>query len=305
MAQPHGSSKENIRLSVCIITQNEAHALRRALASVTFADEIIVVDGGSTDNTQAVVDACPGARMVVQSFAGFSAQRNRALKEARGQWVFFLDSDEEVTPALARRLRAISQDEPSAHPHCYSVRREEYFLGKHLKYGPGNPSHQWRFFKRTAVEFVGEVHEYPIFDGPIGAIGSTRAEDCSECINHWPDLGIDKFLNKMNRYTTLEALERFAQGERTSLAHAVLTFYSTFLKNGLRYGGLFNGREGLVLTILESFSRTVRHLKLWLFWQVHEKKIPFDLGMALPVPGSRIKPKAEDLDKPAFKNVSP
>ena len=169
-------------------------------------------------------------------------------------------------------------------------------MGRHLKAGPGNPSHQWRFFKRSKVVFTGDVHEYPQFEGGIGLV--------EDPIHHWPDLGIDKFIQKMNHYTSLEALDRFSQGNRTSLTHAVATFFTTFLKNGIRYGGFKNGSEGFVLTLLESVSRTVRHLKLWLLWQVHDGKIKMDLGFTLPQPGSKKPPRAEELNKPVEKSES-
>lgn len=281
-----------MKLSACVIAQNEERVIERCLASLSFADEIIVVDGGSTDRTVAIAAGHPRTRVVAQAFAGFTAQRNRALGEAKGHWVFFLDADEEASPELAERLKAIAAEDPGKHPHCYSIRREEYFLGRHLTAGPGNPSHQWRFFKRENVRFEGGVHEYPRFEGPVGLIEAP--------IHHWPGLGIDKFIAKMNHYTSLEALDRFSQGQRTTLTHAVLTFFSTFLKNGIRYGGFYNGREGFILVLLESISRVVRHLKLWLLWQVHDGGIKMDLGMKLPQPGSRKAPAAAELDKPTW-----
>ena len=122
-----------------------------------------------------------------------------------------------------------------------------------------------------------------------------------EPIRHNPDLGVERFLVKMNHYTTLEALDRFSQGQRTTLLHAFGTFFTTFLKNGIRYRGFWNGREGFVLTVLESFSRVVRHLKLWMYWQVFDGKIKMELTVKLPKPGSGRVPNKEDIDKPIVK----
>lgn len=282
------------RISACVITYNEERSIERCLRSLSFADEIVVIDAFSTDRT---VELCQSlATKVVQSkWQGFAKQRNIGLETCTGDWVFFLDADEEATSALGLRLRAIASDDPGKHPNCYSVKRIEYFLGKQLHYGPGNPSFQWRYFKRVGVRFEGEVHEYPRFEGNIGLIDDAA-------ILHWPDLGIDRFLNKLNHYTTLEALERFSLGQRTTLIHAFGTFFTTFLKNGVRYRGLLNGKEGLVLILLESVSRVIRHLKLWVYWQVHEGKIKVALPVELPKPGSGRKPSKDELDKAVWKS---
>ncbi len=288
-------------LTACVIVLNEEQNILRCLESLRFADEIVVVDGGSTDATALRVrdfEKQNGKlKMDALCFQGFAQSRNHALGLATGKWVFFLDADEEVTLDLGRRLKNISREDPKLHPRGYSIKREEFFLGQKLNHGPGNPSHQWRFFQREGVHFKGEVHEYPVFEGPVGKI--------EESILHWPHLSIERFLNKMNRYTTLEALDRFSQGQRTSLLHALFTFISTFLKNGIRYRGFWNGKVGVVLVILESFSRTVRHLKLWLLWQVHDGKIQYDpwLGqkLKLPEPGQKTAAALAEIEKPEWK----
>jgi hypothetical protein len=143
------------------------------------------------------------------------------------------------------------------------VRREEYFLGKRLSGGPGNPSFQERLFKRDAVKYIGNIHEYPkVLYGDYGLI--------QEAIHHNPDFGIERFLDKMNRYTSLEAMDRVKEGKRSNLWHAFGTFISTFLKNYISYQGYKNGKEGLVLCFLEASSRSVRHFKVW---AIQRKKV--------------------------------
>ncbi len=276
------------KITACVITRNEEQSLERCLKSLSFADEILVIDAVSTDRTAEIAKKY-AHKFLVEPWKGFTHQRNLCLKHATHPWVFFLDADEEVSELLARRLKKIAKDPMSAHPNCYSVKRVEFFLGKELHYGPGNPSFQWRFFKKDNVSFVGDVHEYPRFEGAVGLL--------LEPILHWPDLGIEKFLNKLNHYTTLEALDRFAQGQKTSLFHAFFTFFSTFLKNGIRYRGFLNGKEGFVLILLESFSRVVRHLKLWVYWQIYAGKIKINLPLELPVPGSTLAPDKRELEK--------
>jgi len=281
------------KISAIIIAKNEELVIERALSSLSFADEIIVVDSSSTDRTLEIAKSY-NAKIIESQWRGFSYQRNLGLKAASYEWVFFLDADEKVTSECAKVLKKIASTPLDEHPNCYSIKRIEYFLGKELHYGPGNPSHQWRFFKKDKVKFEGEVHEYPMFDGPIGLIDAP--------IEHNPNLSIEKFLNKLNHYTTLEALDRFAQGQKTTLFHAFGTFFTTFLKNGIRYKGFLNGKVGFVLTLLESFSRVVRHLKLWVLWKVYNGKINIKLPYELPIPYSKKPPKKEELEKPVIKN---
>ena len=276
-------------ISACVITYNEAGSIERCLKSLAFADEIVVVDANSTDGTLEIVRKYT-PNVISNAWHGFTVQRNVGLSHCKGNWVFFLDADECVTPSLASELRRIDMDRTGQHPNCYSVKRIEYFLGKELHYGPGNPSFQWRFFKRTGVRFEGDVHEYPRFEGGIGTMHNVA-------ILHNPDLGVERFLGKLNHYTTLEALDRFAQGQRTSLWHAIGTFFTTILKNGIRYRGFLNGKEGFVLILLEAFSRVVRHLKLWTYWQVYDGKVNIKLPVPLPKPGSATAPKREELEK--------
>ena len=282
-----------LKLSACVIARNEERTIERCLKSLAFADEIVVIDAGSTDGTVEIARRFT-SKVITHAWQGFARQRNVGLENCSGEWIFFLDSDEQASSELAERLKSIAAGNPALHPNCYSIRRDEFFLGRELHHGPGNPSFQWRFFKRTGVRFEGEVHEFPRFEGPVGMITDAA-------IAHWPSLGIDRFLIKLNHYTTLEALDRFAQGQRTTLFHAGGTFFTTFLKNGIRYRGLWNGKEGFVLTLLESFSRVVRHLKLWVFWQVHEGHIKIDLGLRLPQPGSAVKPAKAELEPPIWK----
>jgi glycosyltransferase involved in cell wall biosynthesis len=276
-------------ITACIISKNEEASIERAIRSLNGISDVLVVDAHSQDTTVEIAQRC-GARVLQNAWTGFTDQRNFALKEAKGNWVFFLDADEAATPELIAALKKIDEGHEVDHPHCYSIKRVEFFLGKELNYGPGNPSYQWRFFKKSKVHFVGEVHEYPKFEGPIGTVKDAA-------IYHWPNLSVERFLTKLNHYTTLEALDRFAQGQRTSLFHAFFTFFTTFLKNGIRYRGFLNGRVGFVLVLLESFSRVVRHLKLWTYWQVYEKKLSIVLSVRLPEPGSRKAIASSELNK--------
>lgn len=248
-------------ISAFVICQNEELTIERCLRSLSFSSDIVVVDGGSTDSTverieQLITEGLP-IRCFRRSWTGFSEQKNYALSLCRGPWVFSLDADEAATHGLALKVeKIVAESTSSPEITCFRVRREEFFLGEHLPGGPGCPSFQERLFLKEAVEYRGNIHEYPhLRFGRHGLI--------QEAILHSPLLDFEGVLRRMNTYTTLEARDRFSRGQRTSLAHAFLTFFSSFLRNYLVYGGFRGGKAGALWCFIESISRTMRHLKLW------------------------------------------
>ena len=259
----HSSMNEVLPLSVLIIARNEARYIGRAIASVQFADEIIVIDGGSSDQTREIAVEM-GAKVVERDWTGFRDQRNFSLEQASHEWVFSLDADEAATPELASWLGAFFEREAnSTERNGFKIRRIEYFLGKEIKGACWNPSYQDRFFRKDKATFVGEIHEYPVVEG--GLVRAPR----SAPILHNPNVNVEIILEKMIRYTTIEAWDRYQKGERTNFAHMGVTFFSTWWKNYFYYKGYQDGARGFVICVLEGISRTVRHIKLW---QIHRMK---------------------------------
>jgi glycosyltransferase involved in cell wall biosynthesis len=247
-------------ISALIITRNEERYIGRCLASLSWADEIVVVDAESTDSTPTICrrSEAPWAgkmKFLTRSWTGFREQRNFALDSARNDWVIVVDADEECSPELARRLQELIR--APAGPAClaYKVRRQEYFLGKPIHHGIWNPSYQDRFFNRRGVRYKNEIHEYPVF--------SVQPERIHEPLLHAPDFGPEKFLYKMNKYTSIEARDRVAAGRRTNAFRLFSAFPAMFLKNYFYYGAYKDGVHGFVISILEGISRAVRHIKMW------------------------------------------
>jgi glycosyltransferase involved in cell wall biosynthesis len=249
-------------VSALVITMNEAHRLGRCLASLAWADEIVVLDGGSSDNTHEI---CNDPRQpwadVIQyvhvPWRGFLNQRNEALARARHDWVLVVDSDEAVSPELAARIRSMMAAPEEPPYRAYKVRRVEYFLGRPIRAGIWNPSWQDRFFHRAGVRYINNVHEYPVFAEPPGRI--------AEPIHHDPSFDLDRFLAKMNAYTTIEAQDRVRQGMRTHPIRMLTAFPAMFLKNYFYYKSYRDGWHGFVISILEGISRAVRHVKIWYY----------------------------------------
>lgn len=252
-------------LSAILIVANEEKSISRALRSLEWCDEIVVVDAKSTDSTKQIA-LDPGAgwssriRWHEREWDGFKNQRNFALDRATHDWVFAMDADEECTPELRAKIQAILS-EPEPHRY-WKVHRQEYFLGKPIRFGVWNPSYQDRFFHKAGVRFVNEIHEYAKFPGESRRI--------HESLLHSPDFNPDKFLAKMNKYTTIEARDRVNGGRRTNLFRVVLAGPAMFFKNYFYYRAYRDGAHGIAISVLEGISRSVRHVKMW--WMQNEKK---------------------------------
>lgn len=264
-------TKERERISVVIITQNEERWIGRCLQSACWADEVVVLDALSTDRTKAIAtdSQAPWSRKlkwVENKWNGFKDQRNLALDNATNNWVLIVDSDECVSPELARKVLNVLEEakrNPSLGRY-YKVRRIEFFLGKPIFHGIWNPSYQDRFFHKDKIRYINDVHEYPVFP--------SQAELLHEPLIHAPDFHPEKFLSKMNRYTSIEARDRYAKGFRTNLIHLLGSFPAMFLKNYFYYGAYKDGAHGLIISLLEGVSRVVRHIKLWQLAQAERPK---------------------------------
>src|SRR5690606_37661590 len=152
---------------------------------------------------------------------GFRNQRNFALDQTKHDWVLCADADEECTPELRARIESILGE---SYPYPYwKVRRQEFFLGKPIHYGVWNPSYQDRFCRKEGIRFVNEIHEYPKYPSEPRRI--------HEPFLHAPDFNPEKFLAKMNKYTTIEARDRVRAGHRTNWFRVVFAGPAMFLKN--------------------------------------------------------------------------
>ncbi len=253
-----------------VLVKNEEKALPRALSSLLWCDEILVIDAESTDGSVALTldPTSPWAnrvRVVRNPWPGFSAQRNFALGQTSATWRFFLDADEACSAELALELRSIaarvSTDESTTH---YHVRRREYFLGREIKHGSWNPSYHPRFLREGAGKYTKLLHE--------GFEGSGRNGRIEAPIDHWIGRTVEDISDRVNRYTTLEAERDFHQGVRTNLLQATLVFPAMFIKTYVYFGGFKDGRYGFAISLLEGIARMIRCLKLW---QIQEqKKVP-------------------------------
>ncbi|MBI2712510.1 MAG: glycosyltransferase family 2 protein, partial [Bdellovibrio sp.] len=235
-------------VSAVIIGLNEEKNIERCLASLCWADEIVFVDGGSQDRTLELCqkqEAPWASRIHIEKRAwdGFRNQRNYSLDVAKNEWVLVVDADECCTPELEKKIKDLMSLPDGPARKAYKVRRVEYFLGKEIKGGIWNPSYQDRFFNRKGVRYINNVHEYPKFASDPDLI--------HEPLEHFPDVTVERLLDKMNRYTTVEALDRVERGVRTNLFRMFFAFPAMFLKTYFYYGGYRDGVHGFVISLLE------------------------------------------------------
>lgn len=241
------------KLSVTVITRNEAANLPEALRSVAWADEIVVVDSESTDETVAIARQFTD-RVVVRAWPGYIAQKNYAASLASHDWVLSLDADERVTPALADEIRATLGSAP-AHA-AYLIPRVTWHLGRWIRTTDWYPDHQLRLYDRRAGEWTGKyVHEGVTVRGTEGRL---RHE-----LQHYPYRDIADHLETMDRYTTYAARQMHETGRRAGVMQIAVHPPLAFLRNYLVKGGIRDGVPGLVISAMNAYYVFLKFAKLW------------------------------------------
>lgn len=242
-------------LSIIIITKNEAGDIRACLESVAWAEEIIVVDSGSTDNTVAICKELGAQVHVVHDWPGFGAQKNRALGYATGDWVLSLDADERVTPELRREIEiAMSDASPVA---AYGIPRSSSYCGRFMRHSGWYPDYVTRLFKRGRARFSDDlVHERLIVEG---ATKKLHGE-----LLHYAFGDLEEVLRKVDQYSTAGAQKKHRQGEKATLTGAVMRGLWSFVRTYLLRGGFLDGREGFMLAVSNAEGTYYRCAKLML-----------------------------------------
>lgn len=242
-------------LSAIVITKNEETAIRRCLESVAWADEIVVVDSGSTDRT---VGVCEELGVKVHSTAdwpGFGAQKNRALDLAHGDWVLSLDADEWLSPRLQSEIQATVAG--PADCAAYGIPRLSSFCGKFMRHSGWWPDRVLRLFRRGRARFSDDlVHEKLIVQGAVGAL--------SQPMLHESFTSLEEVLDKVNRYSSAGAQMMVADGRGGSLTSAVAHGAWTFMRTYVLKAGFMDGREGFMLAVSNAEGVYYRYLKAWL-----------------------------------------
>lgn len=241
------------RISVIIIAKNEELRLPQCLKCVAFADEVVVLDGGSADRTVEVAQA-GGARVEISAtWNGFGPQKNRVLTLATGDWVLSLDADEEVTPELAAEIGETLRD-PAF--DCYEIPRLSEFSGRFLRHSGWYPDYVARLFKRGTAKFSDDlVHERLVPRGPVGRL--------KQPLVHRGYRGASDTLKKIDRYSTAWAEQALAAGRHANFAAAPLHGLAAFMKTYVLRLGFLDGASGFAVAISSAEVAYYKYFKLW------------------------------------------
>ncbi|MDP6723309.1 MAG: glycosyltransferase family 2 protein [Pirellulaceae bacterium] len=239
-------------LSVILICHNEAELLADTLRAVRFADEIVVVDSGSTDGTVEIARSLADEVHVTSDWPGFGKQKNRALEHATSDWVLSIDSDEMVTEALRDEvLAAIGQGDHLA----YRMPRLSMFLGREVRHSGWWPDYVLRVFRRGDARFSDDlVHERVVYDGPVGTL--------REPLRHLSYRSMEEVRAKMERYAQAAAESLHAKGRRGGPVIAAVKSSTAFLRNFVLRRGFLDGRAGWGVAVSAAKGKWRRYMIL-------------------------------------------
>jgi glycosyltransferase involved in cell wall biosynthesis len=243
-----------VKLTVTVITRNEAANIEGALASVQWADEIVVVDSHSVDETVALAER-QGARIALHEWVGYSAQRNYAAEIASHDWILALDADERVPPKLAQEIQDIMREGSTL--GGYRMPRVSYYLGRWIYGTDWYPDYQLRLYDRRVGRFNGKrVHEsVELSEGRPGTL--------KYGLQHYPYRDISDHVTSIDHYTTLAAEEWYAEGRRTNPLEVAVHPPAAFIRNYFVRGGFLDRMPGFLISILNSYYVFLKVLKLW------------------------------------------
>jgi glycosyltransferase involved in cell wall biosynthesis len=241
-------------LSACIITYNEADRIEACLRSLSFCDEIIVVDAHSTDATRARAAAL-GARVIERDWPGYRSQKQFAVDAAQHDWVLCLDADERLSAALRTEILA-RRDQGFAGAAGYSVPRITDYFGRFLRHGNAYPDRLVRLFDRRRGGWHGdEIHENTRVTGHVGRLTGH--------LEHYSYRSLTDHLNRMQRYADLMAQALYARGRRCGLTPVLLNPLWRFIRGYFLRLGFLDGWRGLVFALIEAHYVRAKYLGLY------------------------------------------
>jgi glycosyltransferase involved in cell wall biosynthesis len=239
-------------LSAVIITLNEERRIQKAIESVAFAEEVLVVDSGSQDQTCAIAQGL-GARVLHQAWLGYGAQKQFAAELATYDWVLCIDADEWISDELEVAIREVF---PEPELFAYKMARCNRFLGRWLRHGEGYPDYNLRLFHRAHARWSQDpVHEHVLTENPVGSLDGDLMHESEE--------SLEQYLAKQNQYTTLQAEQLYQSGKRFSLGKLLLSPIVRFFKMLVLRQGLRDGIPGLIHISIGCMNTFSKNMKLY------------------------------------------
>lgn len=247
-----------MKISAVIITKNEEKNIAEAIRSVLWADEILVVDSESTDKTCSLAEEM-GARVAIQKWPGFSAQKQFAVDSAENDWIFSLDADERVSEELKKEILALKSSPGSGPADGYRIPRLSFYMDRPIKHGGWYPDRQLRLFNRTSGRWKDVLIHESVEMGPGAKVGQLKNDifhySVENAAHHHRMIG--------ERYAPLAAEQMFAKGRRTGPFRIALAGPAAFLGTYFLKGGILDGFPGFCIATFAAHHAFLKHLLLW------------------------------------------
>ncbi len=241
-------------ISILIVAKNEEDVVDGALRSSQFADEVVLVDGGSTDQTLEIAKKFNNVRVSNFEGDGWDKRRNHALSQAKGEWLFYLDADERITKDLKEEILLVTAGNSY---DAYKMPRKNYMLGKWLKYGGWYPDYQTRLVKKSSLKtWQGAIHESPVIEGKIGTLKND--------LIHLTHRGLTAGINKMASWSKIEATLRFEQNHpKITFPKIIKASSREFIYRYFRKSGWKDGIEGALESTIQAINIFFIYAQLW------------------------------------------
>ena len=243
-----------MKITAIIPTLNEEINIEQAIKSVDFADEIIVIDSYSSDNTVSLAKK-HNVNLIMREFDDYSSQKNYAIEKAKHNWIYVLDADERVTPKLKKEIIEAAKN-PNDFVGFY-VFRTFYFAGKKLKYSGYQHDKVIRLFRKDKCQYNGKkVHERIKADGEVGFLNNK--------LEHYTYRNYNHFIEKLNRYAGIKAEILYKEGVSVNAFHLLIKPPVRFIIHYFIKGGIFDGFPGFMVSVIMAYGVLSRYIKLWL-----------------------------------------
>lgn len=252
------------KLAAVFIVCNEAHAIEAALQSVQFADEIIVVDSGSSDTTLEIARRYTNNVFSATDWQGFGVQRQRAQAKTQADWILMIDADERVSESLRHEIEGVVHANDQR--YAYAMPILPWCFGRFLRHGGWYPAPKVRLYPNAKATYGNErVHEKLQFQAGV-AIQQLKGD-----LLHYTYRDMEHYLVKSAHYANEWAEQRYRNGKRSSLLQGVLHGIGCFIKIYFIKAGFLDGRQGLLIALLSGHSTFVKYADLWSRYQRPEK----------------------------------
>ena len=245
-------------LAILILTYNVEANITECIKSAQFADEIVVIDSGSTDKTIEIATSL-GVKCIFHSMReGFAAQRNFALTQTNAEWVMFLDADERITSELSDEIRSVISNQEA---YSWEILRVNILFGQRVYYGGHSPDWSLRLYPRTAIRWEGSVHEKALVTLPVRKLKNTML--------HYTYTTWDRYLFKLSQYTSLMAQQMFEHQKKARFIDIVFRPWFAFLRFYLLKSGWRDGKIGFIMAVFHGFYTMTKYVRLY---TLHKQK---------------------------------